>query len=295
MSIFNFEISDKFLTADENFEISIKKIGQEHCLPRKKFEIRKRKYNSLHIILYGKGVLKSGNKTIPLNAGMAFFLFCNEEYEYYPNNSDPWSYIWIDFNCDQAEELFYYCGFSKEKPYIHLEDFSEFVTLSKQLYNSFDASETQQLQCSAYFMLLISKMITCINKHANFNNLSDKYKRVRDILIFINNNYRLDLKIETIAEENYISVSYMMALFSDTLNMSPVHYLNYFRISSACELLVTTDYKIEEISGLVGFSDWRYFTRVFKKIKEMTPREYKNSKTNEDPFKWLKEKNLDLR
>ena len=50
-----------------------------------------------------------------------------------------------------------------------------------------------------------------------------------------------------------------------------------------------------EVAESVGFVDQRYFSRVFKKIKGVTPTEYAIGNNSEDPFKWLKEKNIDLR
>ena len=50
------------------------------------------------------------------------------------------------------------------------------------------------------------------------------------------------------------------------------------RVEMAAGLLRETDLKIYEISRRVGYNDVTYFNRVFVKLREMTPKEYRNSK-----------------
>ena len=84
-------------------------------------------------------------------------------------------------------------------------------------------------------------------------------------------------------------------MFHAYIGLSPVNYINKFRISNACELLKKDDLKIETVAGMVGVSDEKYFSRMFTKWKGMSPREYRKNSQEEDPFDWLKEKNLDFR
>lgn len=86
-----------------------------------------------------------------------------------------------------------------------------------------------------------------------------------------------------------------MALFAEIVGMSPIVYLNTFRISAACEMLRTTDYSIREVANAVGVEDQLYFSRVFKKQKGVSPREYRAKRVDEDPYVWLKERNIDFR
>ncbi len=60
--------------------------------------------------------------------------------------------------------------------------------------------------------------------------------------------------------------------------MSPKRFLLEYRIERACTLLVTTNCSIQEISNSVGFEDPFYFSRAFKDVKGMSPRQYANEK-----------------
>ncbi len=51
-------------------------------------------------------------------------------------------------------------------------------------------------------------------------------------------------------------------------------YLSEYRLKKACEFLQQSEYKISEVSDMVGFKDARYFSTIFKKSFDMTPLEY---------------------
>ena len=285
------------LYPEGNISVKIRKVGQEYCEPRKKHEVRKWiDADTLHFVLFGHGTLVVRGEKYALTKGDIFLLYKNEEYEYWPDPIDPWSYTWIDFECSDTEALFARCGFSVEKPFLHLPDTAEFRELLKQFYGAYDASATQELTCSAFFMLLLNSLIRNADRsRAPAERTSGKFRRVRDILIYINNNYRMELSVQKIALDNCLSVSRLMALFSEVVGMSPVVYLHMYRVSAACNLLRGSNANIAEVSNAVGFEDPLYFSRIFRKYKGMNPRAYRKLNPTEDPFEWLKENNIDFR
>ncbi len=276
--------------------LKIRRVGQEHCDPKKKHEWRKwDTYDSIHFVLYGSGTLVANGEAHRLSKGDAFLLYANREYEYYPSPNDPWSYVWVDLYSNDTRALFEPCGITPEKPYIRLGDMPAVIGLLKSLYEAYDASDTQQLNCSAYFLLVLAELI----KNASSGHRGElslvKQRHVRDIVTHINNNFRLPLTLQDIASQNHLSVSRMMALFAEVVGMSPIAYLNRFRVSAACDLLRKTEIPIGEIAAAVGVEDRLYFSRMFRRWKGVSPREYRASDTKEDPYAWLKERNIDYR
>ena len=61
------------------------------------------------------------------------------------------------------------------------------------------------------------------------------------------------------------------------MGKSFVDYLNQLKINHACVYLEQNYLKVYEIAYKVGFQDEKYFTKVFKKIKGITPKEYRNN------------------
>ena len=251
---------------------------------------------ALHFVLFGRGTLvdKTG-KTYDITKNNAFLLYEKEEYKYFPDRSDPWSYIWVEFSGAGLDELLSLCGFEKDNVVKHVRDFNEFIMLMRNMYESYDASETQQLRCSAYFMLVLGKFIDQEQAIKLPPKATKNKKLLRDILIYLNNNWVSDLTSEMITKLFGLSIRSYNRFFAEMLSMSPVEYINSYRISVACERIQKSDSSIEEVAHIAGFQDVAYFSRVFKSIKDISPQEYKKRKISEDPFLWLKEKGMFFR
>lgn len=278
------------------YKFEIKKLGQEHCSPNKKAEKRKRSYYSLHFVMYGMGTLMIGNEKIFLGKGNVFLLHAGEEYEYYPDSIEPWTYVWIDFEGEELDSLFVACGLTKEKPYLRIIDYAGMVDIVKSLLEGYDGGVTQSMVCSAYTMLFLSKLIQHHNRNAHVGvRGSVRFKQFRDILIYVNNNYCMNLSLEQLAEDVHLSVKQIISMFRDYTGYTPINYINKMRISSACMMLKTTDYKIEKVAEMVGVENEKYFSRMFTQLTGVSPREYRKNCGDDDPYAWLKEKNIDFR
>ena len=70
---------------------------------------------------------------------------------------------------------------------------------------------------------------------------------------------------------------YLTTLIKKTTGHSLVFHVNESKITKACEILRMTDKTNKEIAYELGFADEKYFLRVFKKHKDVTPREYRNA------------------
>lgn len=292
------EVNDNLLSKISDCSIRIQKVGMEHCSPRKMVENRRKDYYSLHFVMFGKGMLKFGNDSVRLTKGYAFLIYPGEEfqYEYCPEKSDPWSYIWIDFTGSELDKLLNLCGFSAEQPYVKLEDYNGMASEMMNLQNEYNLNALQSLTCSAHLLNIFSRLI----KEEKASNALDQtrtvmFSRVRDILIYINNNYRLKLSPETVAAEMNISTSHLMNIFPKVVGKSMMSYLEEFRIAAACELLKQSDLSAEEVAKDVGIGNGKYFYRLFKKVKGVTPSEYRKFCSSDDPYLWLKEKDIDFR
>lgn len=92
---------------------------------------------------------------------------------------------------------------------------------------------------------------------------------------YIGEHYAENLTLGDVAEEAGISAGYLSTLFSQNLQCGFVDYLNQIRIERACCYLEQNYLKNYEIAYRVGFRDEKYFSKVFKKIKGVSPKEYR--------------------
>ena len=90
-----------------------------------------------------------------------------------------------------------------------------------------------------------------------------------------------DLKIDDIAEAMGMSRSVLYAKIKQSMSMKPIDFVRHIRIMRASELLQQTDDTLASISFEVGFSDPKYFSKVFKKEMGIVPSEYRERTKHE--------------
>lgn len=104
-----------------------------------------------------------------------------------------------------------------------------------------------------------------------------KLHNLRNMILYIKNNYRDKLTLEDIAKVGFLSKSGCLALFKRYLNETPINFLIDYRLKISTRLLCTTGSSVTEIAYLVGFSNASYFTECFRKLYDCTPLEYRKA------------------
>ena len=108
-----------------------------------------------------------------------------------------------------------------------------------------------------------------------FAGLSPLSSTTSKALSYLSEHYMDKITLRDLASRLFVSDSYLSKLFRQELGTSFTDYLNKNRVEHSIELMQTTDLSLLEISGMVGFEDQSYFTKVFKRITGETPRQYK--------------------
>ena len=128
-----------------------------------------------------------------------------------------------------------------------------------------------------YFLALLSELFQVVKFTETKSSDGDTIKAV---LNFCSENYTQNIQLKTIAQALHISRTYISHLFSEKLHMGFSEYIGMLRISDACNLLVSCDMSITDISYAVGFNSPRSFNRLFLKYTGVTPREYRKTENN---------------
>ena len=107
--------------------------------------------------------------------------------------------------------------------------------------------------------------------------------RVKKMIAYIESNYASQVTIGDIASSADISVSECLRCFRSVLKVTPVKFLNQYRIDKAASLLHDSELSIGEIAERCGFDDASYFTRSFKKARGCSPSLFRSNRKPEDP------------
>lgn len=127
----------------------------------------------------------------------------------------------------------------------------------------------------------IFEKYSCIYKVLDivFAAAAPKEKRENEAMLrlsdYIGENYMNKIRIEDMAGLLHMSHSNFYAVFRRCYGMSPIAYINKFRISVAAQLLRNTDDTVAKIALSVGVGDPLYFDRLFRREYGMSPVEYR--------------------
>ncbi len=103
-----------------------------------------------------------------------------------------------------------------------------------------------------------------------------KMSQLKPAIEFMQYNYSEPLTLADIAKAAHLSVSRLAHLFREQMGVTLVDYLTNVRINHAKRLLLSTEHNCTRICYDVGYNNQSYFTRVFKQITGVTPREFRN-------------------
>ena len=96
-----------------------------------------------------------------------------------------------------------------------------------------------------------------------------------ELMEFIEDNYKEDISLSKVAEHCHMNSNYVSQLFKKETGTTFVHYVTQLRMKEAIRLLQTTNKSTAEISALVGFNDYFYFLKTFKKYTGKTLGQYR--------------------
>ena len=98
---------------------------------------------------------------------------------------------------------------------------------------------------------------------------------IQKAIQYIREHYMEGITQEEVSRKLEITPEYLSTLFSREMGINFSLFLKRFRMSHAKRLLKGTDKRIYEIARMVGYSDVKYFARVFKEEQGVTPGEYR--------------------
>ena len=102
------------------------------------------------------------------------------------------------------------------------------------------------------------------------------------LLEFFFENYPRRISLDEMAALVHLNKSYLVRLFRREIGQTPLDYLNGIRISSARELLHSTDLKVSEVAFRCGFESASYFIRRFSAACGETPEQYRLARPSEN-------------
>lgn len=221
----------------------------------------------------GEGILEYNRKKYRIKPGQAFLIERPGQYRYYrAKDADHWEVQYISFNMaclkifrDITEQFGRIVEIPKHAAVLQYWNQIYEIAVKDELNSFFLAS--------GYAYQFLMQLYETLNGEVKKHSSSDV---IQICMNLIQTEYQKPLSLDYLAAECGVSVSYLSRLFRQSLQMSPIQYLNSHRIEIAQSLLLRGNLRVEDVAHQVGFADHNYFIRAFKKATGLSPTAFRH-------------------
>lgn len=137
-----------------------------------------------------------------------------------------------------------------------------------------------KIELASLLMTLANINYNILSESAAHKSSSHSLTSMDNIINYIGDHYYEDISLAELAQKVAMSEQHFIKIFSEKYNTTPIKYLNTFRIVTAQRLLESNTMNVSQVSSACGFNSSAHFSRTFKQITGMTPKEYQMNSNN---------------
>ena len=290
--------------------LSVRLINTARIQPPFVHNKRKTDEYIVYVIKKGKMYLAENNKKYTLVPGD--FILLDLDYYHQGYKASECEYFYIHFRYENMikrlheenqtltqlvlqsrneslkSDPFSYCTLESDKVMIpkfyHFKNYSDFIKICCLLEEA--AAHNRNHLDNYKWLCSIKVLEVFIETHRSYVSeilqsdslgVPKSYSKVQELLEFLNTSFTEKITSTEIEKLTGCNFDYINRVFKKLTHKTIFSYLNTVRINHAKELISTTNMKVSEVGGAVGFSDLYYFSKVFKKAVGVPPSAYAKS------------------
>lgn len=244
--------------------------------PRAKHHYRERKDGiEEYIYIYcteGTGIIEMEGKKYTLCENEAICIPQYVGHCYYALDENPWSILWVHFKGEDVQ--FFPVRERRVVSFNTQNATNRMLFLFELLFRVLQGNYT--LGNFIYISQVLSLILAETYDREKHNTTLEQNKHVTSVVRYMYKHLKENLTLEDVVEEFDLSRSYLNAIFQKYTQHAPMDFFINIKMKRACRLLKTTDLYIYEVAQELGYTDQYYFSRIFKKVVGVSPKEYKN-------------------
>ena len=227
------------------------------------------------MVLSGSGSLNYEGKEYDLKRGDCVFIDCQKPYSHSTAENDLWSLQWVHFYGPTL-----YLIYDK---YIERGGQSVFSPPSmdkiQTIWESLmGVAKGIDYMKDMFINQYLSELLVCIMSeswHPEYRTTTPKKQNLSNIRDYLDNHYSERITLDDLANQFYVDKYYLTKIFKEQFGQSVNTYLANIRITKAKQLLRFSNMTVEEIGYEVGIGAPAYFSRVFKNIEGISPKQFR--------------------
>ena len=260
--------------------------------PQQPFGLHAHEFSEIVIITGGKGVHIIGEDSYQLAPGDTFVIGGTRPHDYL--NMDQLRLINVLFDASELPMSLsdlqslpgYHALFTLEPAWRKRHMFHSRLQLSPvdlveatQIVDQLDRELSDRapgfgVMATTTLLQLVTFLSRCYSQSPNAK--SKSLLRIAEAISHIERHYAEPIMLDELIEMAGMSRRNFLRTFESTMGCPPITYLIRLRIRQACKLLLQSDERITQIAMAVGFSDSNYFSRQFRAVTGISPRDYRN-------------------
>lgn len=222
---------------------------------------------------HGSGTIMVENRMYKLHENEAFCIPKSRRHCYYASDDDPWSILWVHL---KGEDIPYYpLEECRVVSFASRSITSRMQFLFEQVFRVLEESYTQGN--FIYISQVLSMILAEIYCRKKADSFQERNTHVTNVIKYMYNHLNENLTLEQLVDEFELSKSYLNMIFRKYTQHAPMDYFLQLKMKRACELLKENDSYIYEVAQKLGYSDQYYFSRIFKRVVGISPKDYKKS------------------
>ena len=229
-----------------------------------------------YIFLYcmeGSGIININGKQYVLHDNEAFCIPRFKGHSYYACEDNPWSILWVHIKGEDTK--YFPLEECRIVQFNSNNSTNRMLFLFELLFSVLERNYT--LGNFIYISQVLALILAETYDREKHNTTQEQNKYVTTVVRYMYKHLQENLTLEQISEEFELSKSYLNAIFQKYTQHAPMDFYINLKMKEACKLFRSTDMYIYEVAQRLGYKDQYYFSRIFKKVVGISPKEYKNS------------------
>ncbi len=227
----------------------------------------------------GKGwVVLDNKKEIIISENTLLVIPPHTPHIYGAAEGNPWSIYWFHLSGESISEFIKIFNMHNSSLHIPASQAVRIIELFEQCYETllYKGYVLKQYIYVSQTMGHLLGIFTLFQGETHQDEMKNIY--VERAIQYMVEHIQSPLTLDDLAHHLGLSKPHFVHLFKQMTRYSPIDYFLRLKIQRSCQYLDLTDYSIKEISKRVGIQDSYYFSRLFHKVMEQSPSEYRKIK-----------------
>lgn len=237
----------------------------------------------MFFLLEGKGILTVDEEEFSMEKGDYCVININRRHEFHARGEVLFVCLHINFNMLLRYVDLNRINFMCNSKIVKSETGERIRRELNRIINCYFAKTgSGQIKLNTYYYRLLNILVSdCVVYKDDERFMTRKQadqNRLNEIVNYVYSNYRNEIYLNDLADQLYLSNTYLSKYIKSHLGMNLTDYVNNVRLYYAVEEVLNTDKKMTHIALDNGFSNLTAFNKAFRQMYHMTPSEYREQK-----------------